>query len=270
MIGLYQNEENTELQVLLSTMNQKDYKFLEKMNINSEAIVINQTNEIKLEEYFFKENKIKIFSFNEKGVGLSRNNALMRSTSKISLFADDDVEYIDNYKQIILNEFNNNPKADIIIFNVISKNNDRPEYIIKKKHRLNYCNCMRYGTFRIAIRTEKIKENNLYFSLLFGGGAKYSCGEDTLFLIEALKKGLKLYATTEKIGYVNHDLSTWFKGYNQKYFYDKGILFYFISKRFAKILCLQFCIRKRKLFKNSIKLKEAYKIMIEGIESLKK
>ena len=45
------------------------------------------------------ENKtIKIYSFDERGVGLSRNSALMRADADIIVFADSDVIYNDDYE----------------------------------------------------------------------------------------------------------------------------------------------------------------------------
>ncbi len=52
----------------------------------------------------------------------------------------------------------------------------------------------------------------------------YSWGEDTLFLKELIEKGLKLYKSPIRIASVDMSDSTWFKGYNEKYFKDKGHL----------------------------------------------
>ena len=60
--------------------------------------------------------------------------------------------------------------------------------------------------------------------MLFGGGAKYSSGEDSLFIREALRKGLKMYYCPVTIAKVKQEESSWFKGYNDKLFIDKGIL----------------------------------------------
>lgn len=210
------------LQVLISTMNQKDHYLLEEMNIQSDAIIINQSNTNDFEEFEFRNNNIKLYSFKERGIGLSRNNALMRATTDIGLFADDDVIYNENYKKIIIDTFEKNPDADVIIFNVPSLNPEINFKDIKKVHRVRLYNCLKYGAVRIAVKIESVRRANIYFSLLYGGGAKYSAGEDSLFLIEAIKKGLKVYATPQKIGEVKQESSTWFKGYNDKYFIDKG------------------------------------------------
>lgn len=256
------------LQVLVSTMNQKDHKLIEKMNLQSDAIIINQCNVNKFEQIDFNGNRIDFISLNERGIGLSRNNALMRSTAEICIFADEDVEYVDNYKELITDAFKLKPDADVIVFNVPSKNLNRPTYKIKKNSRVRWFNCLRYGAVKIAIRTDRLKMSNIYFSLLFGGGAPYSCGEDSLFISDCIKKGLKVYADPRVIGYVRQDESSWFNGYTDKYFIDKGILYSCLSKKFAKLLAIQFVIRHRRLFEKEKKWNEALQLMIQGIKSV--
>lgn len=255
-----------KLQVLVSTMNQDDHSILEKMKITSDAIIVNQCDINKLCEFQHKGRNIKFLSFAERGIGLSRNNALMRTTEEFCLFGDDDVVYGDDYEKIIIDAFNKNPKADIILFNLPSTNIDRPTAMIKKNGKVHLWNCMRYGAVKIAARTESIKKKNIYFSLLFGGGAKYSCGEDSLFIIDCVKSGLNVYKDTSEIGIVKQEDSTWFRGYTDKFFMDKGAFFAAVSKRWAYFLCLQFVLRKHKLFEGEKNVSEAFKLMIKGVK----
>ena len=162
-----------KVQVLASVMNQENMEIVKRMNIKTEAIIINQCNENSYDETFVNDRKIRMFSFEERGVGLSRNNALIRATEDILIFADEDETFVDNYEQIILKQFEIYKDADMILFNVPSKNPDRPIYHIKDNSRVKWYNCLRYGAVKIAVKREIIQKNNLYFSLLFGGGAKY-------------------------------------------------------------------------------------------------
>lgn len=111
-----------DLQVLVSTMHQVDHSLLEKMNISSDSIIINQCNRNEVENFQYCGFDIKFISYDERGIGLSRNNALMRASADICLFSDEDVKYVDDYKNIIVRAFEENPRADIIIFNVVSTN----------------------------------------------------------------------------------------------------------------------------------------------------
>ncbi len=243
-----------KLEVMLSVMN-LNKKDLDKMNITSKCTVINQCKKNDFEQY----KNFNIYSYNEMGTSNSRNRALEHITEDIILICDDEVIYSKTYEQDILNEFKNNPHADIIIFNIDSPN--RKIRINKKNRRLHFYNILSYSAQRIAFKKSSIK--NIEFNSLFGGGAKYSSGEDTLFLVDSMKRKIKIYSSTKNIGIVNHQTSTWFKGYTEKYFYDKGALFTAISKRFRHILMLQYLLRHKEVLTN-FKLKEAYKIMKKG------
>lgn len=257
-----------KVETLVSSMYQEDYNLVSKMNIQTDAIIINQGNINKIDEFKYRDNNIRFLSFNERGVGLSRNTALMRSKGDICIFADEDLEYVDGYEKIIVNEFLKNPSADIILFNVLSNNPERPNYIIKKVHRVKIYNCLRYGAVRIAVKTQKVKEANVFFSLMFGGGAKYSCGEDSLFLAQCIKNGLKVYTSPKIIGSVSQKESTWFNGYTDKFFIDKGVFFKSFSKKLSYLLCLQFVIRHYRLFKAEKNSIQAYKLMCKGIKEI--
>ena len=260
-----------KLQVLVVTMKQNSHNLLERMKINSDALIGNQTDIDKKETFFYNGNKIEWYSWNERGVGLNRNNLLMRSRADIVLFADDDVSYVDDYTQKIIKEFEDHPESDVIIFNVPStcKDTRQKDYIAKKWKKLNLINCFRHGTFRIAVRREEILKKNIFFTLLFGGGAKYSAGEDSLFIADCIRKKLKVYESPLIIGNVSHEESTWFKGYSKKYFKDKGAFYACFSKFIPHLWCLQFAIRRRKLFINEMSFMNACKFMFEGVKEFK-
>jgi len=117
------------IEVLVATMNQEDDCSLPiDMNIQSDAIIGNQCGRNEIKELEYNGHRIKYLSFAEKGVGLNRNNALMRSTADICVLADDDQIFVDGYSEIISNSFRQNPDADVIIFDLISKN----QFVIKK------------------------------------------------------------------------------------------------------------------------------------------
>ena len=71
-------------------MNQDDKSLIKRMNIHSDAIIINQTDSFSKETWNENGNNFEWYNLEERGVGLSRNNALLRATGNILLFADDD------------------------------------------------------------------------------------------------------------------------------------------------------------------------------------
>ena len=252
------------IQVLVSSMNMTWSK-LEKMNIQSNAIIINQTDKkFSYEKKEISGNTIEIYEFAEKGVGKSRNSALMRSSGDIIIMADDDEVFVDNYENIIKKAFIKYPDADMLVFDVTVHEKGEKYSTTTKEGKLNYFNSLKYGTVSFVFRREKIIKNNIYFSLLFGGGAKYGSGEDSLFIWDILKAGLNVYSIPIKIADIYNDDSSWFTGFNEKYFLDKGALFKALGGKWSLVLIVQYWIRKRKDLSKVISSKKILINMIEG------
>lgn len=262
-------KEQLSLQVLAVTMQQNDFSLVKKMKIEGDALIGNQCDRNQVETCSSEKGTITMYSFKERGVGLNRNNLLMRATADIVLFSDDDVVYDAGYQDMVLETFASHPEADVITFNVVPIPDTIPPDLNTKWKRVGRFNCLKYGAPRIAARLDKLRSKNLYYSLLFGGGAKYSSGEDSLFIMDCVKSGLKVYAAPVKIGHVKFETSSWFTGYTEKYFKDKGLFFYYLSNKYYKLLCLQYCVRRGNLFKDFFNAKQAYKLMLEGVKKHK-
>ena len=131
--------------------------------------------------------------------------------------------------------------------------------------RVRWYNGGRYPTYSFAARTEKLHEANVTFSLLFGGGARYSNGEDSLFLAECIRKGLKVYKAPVTIGKENGRPSTWFHGYNEKFFYDRGVLYHFLYGRAALLMALRFLYKHKGVMCKEMPFSRAFSLMCRGI-----
>ena len=101
-------------------------------------------------------------------------------------------------------------------------------------------NIGRYPAYSIAVKREVLLDKKVRFSPLFGGGAKYSNGEDSLFLKDAFKGKIAMYATDVHIGEEIPGESTWFEGYTEKFFHDRGVLFAFLYGKNAWLWRLRF------------------------------
>lgn len=253
-----------KVQVLASVMNQKLEEIVEQMNITSDAIIINQCEEHGYKELEQNGRKIRFYSFPERGIGLSRNNALMRADGDIVLFADEDMEYYDGYEYAIIKEFEDVPAADMILFNV-NVGEERKTFYNTGRRRVKFYNAGRYGAVSFAIRTDRLKESRVTFSTLFGGGARYSAGEDSLFLNDFMDKGYTVWTSPIVIGEEKPGESTWFEGYHEKFFFDRGVLYYYLYGKFAVLFSLRYLLVHRKKLLTNMSFVEAYTKMREGI-----
>ena len=259
--------ENKTLELLVAAMNRDALSLAEEMKLDSDAIIVSQGEEYAYEELSFKGHTIRYFSMKERGVGLSRNHSLLRAGADIAVFADQDIVYDEGYAEKILASFDKHSEADVLLFNVQAAPG-RETYHIEDYGRVRWYNYGRYPTYSFAVRTKKIHDANITFSLLFGGGARHSNGEDSLFLHDCLKAGLKVYHVPVRIGWEQPGESTWFVGYNEKFFYDRGVLYRHLYGAFARLWALRFVLAKRKVMCVDIPWKKAYGIMVKGIRGL--
>lgn len=63
--------------------------------------------------------------------------------------------------------------------------------------------------------------------------------------------------------------SSWFTGFDDKYLFDRGAIFYAISRRLVYLLIFQFAIRRKKLFPNRPYVDLIKKILM-GVRDYKK
>lgn len=254
-----------KIEVLVVTMNQMDYSLYDKMNLSTDAVLANQCDEYKYEAICKSGKNIKMISTSSRGVGKNRNTALIHSSAEICVFADDDMIYVDNYEEIIRNAFEEIPDADIIIFNIETIGTEtrsrRLNYKIKRVHMFN---CLNYGAARIAVRRNSLLKRNVWFSLLYGGGSKYSSGEDSLFLTESLRKGMKIYTYPAKIADISQGTSTWFNGYTNKYFNDRGIWLANAFPKLKYILSIYYSYKLKDKTKE-FSILDIYKMINKGI-----
>lgn len=260
------------LQLLVATMNLTDIIGLcDEMHIASDALIINQADSVKYEYVFYHGYKIECYTFAERGLSRSRNNALLRCTGDILCIADDDMVYTDTYREDIINAFQKHPEADALVFNVTALNDERSGKPIEKYARVGKRESREYGSVHIAIKKRALIGKNVYFNTLFGSGAMYSCGEDTLFLKELIEKGLKLYKSPIRIASVDMSDSTWFKGYNEKYFKDKGALIEAAYPRISGLLAILQSVRNSKKCMGSYKYAaKIFSYYISGIADYRK
>lgn len=264
-----------KVEVLLSTMHIKNEKELKEIldtnKITTEVIVINQVdNKENIFNYNDKGKEIK--SFQEKGASKSRNRLLENAKGDICIFADDDTKYVDNYNEIIKKGYVDNSNADAIIFWVENENAKREKNKQIGNKKINLIDIMKIRTYEISLRKsaiQKLKEKNIKFDENFGPQGIFDKGEETVFLSEMLKNGFKIYSVNKKIGVAQNNKSTWFKGYNKKYLFDQGAIFYRIYPKLYNLFIIQYIIRKYNLYKENLSILQAYKEMKKGAKKSK-
>jgi glycosyltransferase involved in cell wall biosynthesis len=271
-------------------MNQSGYNILNDMNIKSDILVINQCDEessltlspldrtadlseisksVLAVSAIREGHSTSWINTRERGLSKSRNMALRNAAADICLLADDDLVYIDGYADTIVRSFEAHPEIDIMAFQVIGIEKTFKTYSPNDK-KLNYLSSMRVSTVQIAFRLASIRQKNISFNEMFGSGSIYSSGEENIFLFDCLKKGLRILYKAVKIADLHMGNSSWFHGYNEKYFISKGAAYHAMSGLWSYILILQFALRHYKAYKRKCRLIDSITLMLRGKREYKR
>lgn len=253
-----------KLEVLVSAVEKEAAELIPQMNICTDAVLVNQCDRYGYDLAAAGKGTVKCFSMPERGVGLSRNTALLHASGDVVLFSDEDIVLSADYEAQIEKAYRELPDADMILFNVRVAP-ARKTYWNEEIRRITHRNYGRYPAYSISAKLTALRRANAHYSLLFGGGAKYSNGEDSLFLRDCLRAGLRIYAHTACIGEEQERESTWFSGYHEKFFRDRGVLYHHLYGKLALPLSLRFLLAHRETMCGEISVGKAFHIMRMGV-----
>jgi len=213
-------------------------------------------------DHYSKTYKIKYYPIYELGLSKSRNLAISKAQSDLCIFADDDIKYKENFYDTVVNSFKNFPQADIITFQAEFSDDKLLKNYKKKACWHNQKSIMKVTSFEIAFRRKKILEKNLKFDESFGLGSKYPGGEENIFLLDALRKGLKILYIPSVI--IVHPNITSGSIYNETMVIGKGAMFARMFGYFAFAFDFLFAIKKYKEYKNKMKFILFLKLILKG------
>lgn len=259
-----------KVQLLISCMHEKDTSIIQRSNVQSDVVVVNQCDHDSIEEFDFVNKKgktchAKFINTSERGLSRSRNMAIANASGDICLICDDDEIFVDNYEDLIVEAYEKNGDINCITFAI-----DRNDLSFKKEysstpHKVGLKQIMQTSSVQITFRTNMVKEHNIRFDTKLGSGSGNGAGEENKFLLDIKRCGEKIMFWPSNIGEVKAGKSLWFKGFTQEYMRNQG----WSSRRslgsfLGLLYILQFWIRRQKLYSKDISFICAIKYMLVG------
>ena len=254
-----------KLEVLISCMNQNGGILLKKSNLNNvSALIVNQCDE--KEERCVEIDEIhRMIVTNQRGLSRSRNMAIAHAKGDIVLLCDDDERFCDELEHRICKAYEEVKEADVIIFNMINI----PRKLGGKIKKLNRLDLLKVASVQISFKLDSVR-NQVAFDVNLGAGTGNGAGEENKFLLDCAKKGLKIYYYPLEIASVAQEKSTWFKGYTEEFFYQRGqTTRYTYGFAMSALYALYYAVRKRKMFEPNINSWKAFLLMMNGVLSNK-
>lgn len=196
-----------------------DTSIIERSNVQTDVVVVNQCDNDIVEEFDFKNKKgvvchAKFINTTERGLSRSRNMAIANSWGDICYICDDDEWLEDDYEENILEAYEKHPNQDVMIFKLIRKNHSYPE----KEGRVSFQQILRTSSVQITFKRNAINYKNISFDIKMGSGTGNGGGEEVKFLLDCKRKHLKVFYVPSIIAIVLTENSQWFHGFDEKYF----------------------------------------------------
>lgn len=261
------------LEVLISCMNQHDMKIAEMTGIQTDTLIINQCpqtetlNEIRSDQKTAGVKNqahvnIRMLDTSTRGLAKSRNLAIQHAVGDVCLLCDDDEQLDSSYEETILKAYEVLSDADIICFRI----SNQPSRLKQETQRLTKWTAMRIASWQITFRREAILKSGIRFDEDMGAGTGNGGGEEVKFLRDCIKAGLKAYYVPKSIGTVAQTESTWFRGFDQDFFYKRGITNrYMLGLPVSILYAAYYTLLKRDLYKEYVTPWQSFKYTLDGI-----
>lgn len=257
------------VEVLISCMHQKDTSIIERTNIQTDVVVVNQCDIDKTEEFEFRNKKgevchAKFISTTERGLSRSRNMALLNASADICLICDDDEVLSDDYAETIESGYLDNHECGFISFNISIKERTFPD----KKKKFGFLQSLKTASCQITFLREIIINKGIRFDVEMGAGVTMGGAEENRFLLDCLKAGLKGVYIPSVIGIVTTVGSTWdvTKETYAQYYLDRGNAYLRLMGKYLGALYIFYSsVKKYKQYCRYCSFTQSVKLQLKGL-----
>ncbi len=136
---------------------------------------------------------IRVINTTEKGLSRSRNLALKNSSKKLCVLTDDDIVFLENFEEKIIQAFTYFKDAAVIRFRA-----EKSEGVLLKKYpsspikNISWLDILNTASIEIVVKPQEISKEKVFFDEEFGLGSVFTMGEEQVFLGALKKSGLQL------------------------------------------------------------------------------
>ncbi|WP_213520484.1 glycosyltransferase [Nonlabens sp.] len=202
------NYKNTDLEILIATMNRSDLSFLEMMfqqplaAIQASILIVNQSTKTVLQSPY---EHIRVLNSPYFGLSKSRNLAMNHAVKPLCWLLDDDCVVLNNSIDEVISAYNLYD-YDVLTFKTQTlEENDFYNYEDQFKNH-NKKSIIPILSPEITFNRKSILIAGLKFDTRFGLGAQFQDSENYVFLDSALKKKLQIGFVPQTI--VQHPATT--------------------------------------------------------------
>lgn len=144
-------------------------------------------------EILTRREDVELHSYMGQGLSRNRNYALERATGDLVIYADDDSRLTHDAPNHIFKIFKENPQLDVAFFRACTYTGKMLKQYPEQARKIDHLpEDYSISTIEMVFRREKV-QGIIRFDERFGLGTKFlTCGEEDIWLVDALRLGLQM------------------------------------------------------------------------------
>lgn len=250
------------LEVLLSCMHQQDTSLVQQSHLTGNVLLVNQCDREGYMEMPTPGGQARMISTTQRGLTRSRNMAIENAVGDVCMLSDNDEVFVEGYAEKILSAYESLPQADVIVFRL----ENIPTSLGEKVRRLRFPLTMKVSSWQISFRRSSLLRTGVRFDVHLGAGSGNGAEEELKFLLDCQGAGLKIYYVPVAIAAMAETESTWFHGFDQRFFENRGTTTrYILGPLLAGVYGIYYVVRKRGMYQKDISPRQALKATFRGI-----
>lgn len=257
--------------ILISCMHQENHDILQRSNVQSDCVVVNQCNIDNVEDFdivnkFGETKHCRFISTTERGLSRSRNMAIANAPDdSICLICDDDEILDDNVETTVLEAYRTWPDASLIAFRIIRLDDTSGKKYASRPCQMNLRQSLHISSVEITFSKQFIKKAGIQFDINLGSGTGNGAGEENKFILDIRKANGNQYFSPKNIGTLCPSESHWFKGYDKDFMIKDAQSSRKILGPFLGFLyCISWPIRHHNLYRRDVKIIKAMHYYMMG------
>lgn len=202
------SEQTLAIEVLICAYNDSIKQVLNRLPASSDGVgflvshqISNETLAVDYEadhSSLTARNDVQVFATIGSGLSNNRNNALEKSSGKLLLISDDDVEYESGWADSIKKAFSEQSHSDVITFRVNTPEGEPFKNYPSASMLHSKLSLFRVSSIEVVVKRAALVLSEVRFDSNYGLNAKYQACEETVFLSDLRKKNLTL-TTSDKV-----------------------------------------------------------------------
>lgn len=135
-----------------------------------------------------KRSDIRIIQVPGRGVAKSRNAAIREARGEYLIFADDDIVFIDEGLQQLI-EHCTKESCDLVMGQAVDEHGVLRKRYPEHNEKLTKYNSARAATYEMLICVDSVRHRGVWFDENFGAGVTNYLGDEYIFIVDLLAAG---------------------------------------------------------------------------------